>query len=436
VLGGNAKARAVLLRNADRFGVAFQQLLAITKANVPIAMHAQCVRLLSVLYIDVQASNQRSYAVFQDSPESRSSVSLTPNLAGISPLIAPIPMMALLPLFPTEVLPSFARKEDGGAEGGGGGGGASPQLTSVTLTGAQRDTLREVLVKEMKSLGAVSRMTSGHNRFAIALVDAMEAMLDRGFLHTSPQDRSAPDLALMGTIAEALVHMLDMRSRGASRAGPSDKKPALFKSAGKDRWFVKKVLSALNLLQKLLEHSTEHVLTGVVDAWERMMESRFACADFDVAAALLQQPPGGPGGEDSATRTLRDYAQRPDMWLSPAAQPWRDEDVGGAALAMHACTMLPELRDGVLDPACTTSAISDGIEHLPRTLCVVFTLLQLKSGPIKERALAFLVGSFSYRRMLMQRLRTLHLITDPEQSQLCSRIQWQLCSRIQTDSKT
>jgi len=31
------------------------------------------------------------------------------------------------------------------------------------------------------------------------------------------------------------------------------------------------------------------VVTGVVDAWERMLESRFACSDFDVAAALLHQ---------------------------------------------------------------------------------------------------------------------------------------------------
>jgi len=33
---------------------------------------------------------------------------------------------------------------------------------------------------------------------------------------------------------------------------------------------------------------TEQVITGVVDAWEKMLESRFGCADFDVAAAVLQ----------------------------------------------------------------------------------------------------------------------------------------------------
>ncbi|KAJ1494557.1 hypothetical protein T484DRAFT_1877483, partial [Baffinella frigidus] len=64
---------------------------------------------------------------------------------------------------------------------------------------------------------------------------------------------------------------------------------------------------------------------------------------------------------------------------------------------------------------------------LPRTVRVVMTLLQLKSSPpIKERALAFLVETFAYRPVVMQRLHSLFLITDPEQSLLCSRIQMDL----------
>ena len=63
VLGGNVCARSVLLRNAERFGVSLQQLLAITRAEVPMAMHAQCVRLLSVLYIDVDLDDQQAFQV-------------------------------------------------------------------------------------------------------------------------------------------------------------------------------------------------------------------------------------------------------------------------------------------------------------------------------------------------------------------------------------
>ena len=56
--------------NADQFTTHAGQLITLadmlTTENalqVPMAMHVQSVRLLSLLYIDSQATNQRSYAV-------------------------------------------------------------------------------------------------------------------------------------------------------------------------------------------------------------------------------------------------------------------------------------------------------------------------------------------------------------------------------------
>ena len=56
--------------NADQFTTHAGQLITLadmlTTENalqVPMAMHVQSVRLLSLLYIDFQATNQRSYAV-------------------------------------------------------------------------------------------------------------------------------------------------------------------------------------------------------------------------------------------------------------------------------------------------------------------------------------------------------------------------------------
>ncbi|KAJ1494556.1 hypothetical protein T484DRAFT_1877482 [Baffinella frigidus] len=175
------------------------------------------------------------------------------------------------------------------------------------------------------------KITSGRERFAIALMDAIEAMLDRGFLHKPSTTRGRPtaDFGLMGTIAEALVHLLDMRSLLSSRAGQRDNKVTLnvFNNAPKNRWFVKKVLRALDLLQKLLDHSTEQVISRFVEAWERVVESRFACPDFDAATALLLQEARSPTvstGRGSVP-SLRDFAQHPDLWLS--SPPWSEEEV-------------------------------------------------------------------------------------------------------------
>ena len=45
MLGGNAAARGVLLRNAERFGVSFHQLLAITHAEVTIRVQGSDFRV-------------------------------------------------------------------------------------------------------------------------------------------------------------------------------------------------------------------------------------------------------------------------------------------------------------------------------------------------------------------------------------------------------
>jgi hypothetical protein len=58
-----------------------------------------------------------------------------------------------------------------------------------------------VLSTPQARIGAISKITSGRERFAIALMDAMESMLDRGLLHTSATDRSVTLLFVFWFIA-------------------------------------------------------------------------------------------------------------------------------------------------------------------------------------------------------------------------------------------
>jgi hypothetical protein len=73
----------------------------------------------------------------------------------------------------------------------------------------------------------VTKISSGRERFAIALIDAIETMLERGFLH-SRGTRRQPNFELMATIAKALIHMIDVRGWNTQEIPYASTDPSLF----------------------------------------------------------------------------------------------------------------------------------------------------------------------------------------------------------------
>ena len=70
-------------------------------------------------------------------------------------------------------------------------------------------------------------------------------------------------------------------------------------------------------------------------------------------------------------------APKPDIRLSGFGVPdvvsvRVRQDVDAATAGMHECSLLPELREGVLDPAASSSSISDGMVTIPTITCFGF----------------------------------------------------------------